>query len=267
MILQCLFFCCSFAPRTTDEIYRQRPPPQLLSWSPRIFLHEDLLTGPEADSLVEYSKHVFAERPSTNMGEQRGSRTSSTFWMNSTVEQTDSMLRTLLQRMHEAVMVPLHHGEELQISRYRKGEKYEFHHDTDQRLARILTILIYLSDVREGGETIFPFAIAAQADGKHELLSSEPPLPPPVDLNNLRKSGIKPMAPYCARARNGTADFVTVRPRKGAAVVFYSMSPGLQIDERAWHGACPVISRDDEKWVAQRWIKWQSRKGRFYVGP
>ena len=58
-----------------------------------------------------------------------------------------------------------------------------------------------------------------------------------------------------------------VRPVKGDALVFYSMSPQLRIDEGAWHGSCPIIGSAHEKWVAQRWIKWQSQKGRFYVGP
>ena len=86
-----------------------RPAPRVLSWHPRIFLHERLLTGLEADYLVEFSRRVIAERPSTNMGPSDESRTSSTFWMNSTVEQSDARLRALVGRLHEAATMPVHH--------------------------------------------------------------------------------------------------------------------------------------------------------------
>lgn len=39
---------------------------------------------------------------------------------------------------------------------YGEGAKYEFHHDTDMRLARYATVLVYLNTPDAGGETIFP---------------------------------------------------------------------------------------------------------------
>lgn len=56
-------------------------------------------------------------------------------------------------------------GESIQILHYQNGEKYEphfdyFHDKNNQALGghRIATVLMYLSNVGKGGETIFPNA-------------------------------------------------------------------------------------------------------------
>ncbi|KAE8767714.1 putative prolyl 4-hydroxylase 3 [Hordeum vulgare] len=55
-------------------------------------------------------------------------------------------------------IAPGEHGEGLQVLHYEVGQKYEshFHYFLDGQ--RMETILMYLSDVEEGGETIFPDA-------------------------------------------------------------------------------------------------------------
>jgi len=56
-------------------------------------------------------------------------------------------------------------GESIQVLRYKNGEKYEPHFDyfndkQNQLIGgqRIATVLMYLSNVKMGGETIFPIS-------------------------------------------------------------------------------------------------------------
>jgi len=70
----------------------------------------------------------------------------------------ESALPALLQRVNEkveaATMMPSSHMEMLQVQRYSKGGMYEVHHDGEERPT---TALLYLTDVEDGGETVFPF--------------------------------------------------------------------------------------------------------------
>ncbi len=42
------------------------------------------------------------------------------------------------------------------------------------------------------------------------------------------------------------------KPRQGDAVLFYSLTPDLQIDRKALHGGCPI--KAGSKWVATKWL-------------
>lgn len=60
---------------------------------------------------------------------------------------------------------PPENGEDIQVLRYEEGQRYEPHYDyfTDKVNIvrgghRLATVLMYLSDVEKGGETVFPEA-------------------------------------------------------------------------------------------------------------
>mmetsp|Transcript_41133 Transcript_41133/g.88928 ORF Transcript_41133/g.88928 Transcript_41133/m.88928 type:complete len:123 (-) Transcript_41133:562-930(-) len=94
------------------------------------------------------------------------------------------------------------------------------------------TMLFYLSDGFDGGETAFPYI------GSHQ---------PAFDLKT-----------WCQ-----VYDKVT--PVKGRAVLFYNMKPeGVahgQLDFASAHGSCDVTSPDTQKWAANYWI----RNGPFVI--
>lgn len=84
---------------------------------------------------------------------------------------------------------------------------------------RIATMLMYLATPEDGGETVFPNA-------------------------DRKVSG--PGWSDCAR--KGFA----VHPRKGDAVLFFSLKPDGTEDPSSLHGSCPVLK--GEKWSATKWM-------------
>ncbi|OAE21213.1 hypothetical protein AXG93_4012s1440 [Marchantia polymorpha subsp. ruderalis] len=118
-------------------------------------------------------------------------------------------------------------GEAIQVLRYEYGQKYEPHYDYfqdkyNQVLGghRVATVLMYLSDVIKGGETVFPSAETKQF--KDDTWSE------------------------CGKRGIG------VKPQKGDALLFYSLHPDGSPDESSLHAGCPVI--EGEKWSATKWI-------------
>ena len=93
---------------------------------------------------------------------------------------------------------------------------------------RSITVLVYLNDDFEGGETSFPTA------GLRE------------PMNNV----------YAVRERYhncSTAEGVSVTPRRGAVLLFYSLKPNSATkDFFTWHGSCDVLQ--GEKLAANLWF-------------
>jgi hypothetical protein len=81
-----------------------------------------------------------------------------------------------------------------------------------------LTVLWYLHNVTEGGETVFPREGGAAQ---------------PLSMRDCTKG-------------------LLVKPIKGTAVIFYNMYPSGELDPHSLHGACPV--KDGVKWAANKWV-------------
>jgi prolyl 4-hydroxylase len=146
----------------------------------------------------------------------------------------DEMLRDIDFRTASLVRVPVDHQEQVQVLRYGLNEKYDSHHDyfdpqlykndpgtrdliKDGRRNRFATVFWYLSDVEEGGETVFP------------------------RFNRRREMSMKD----CSGG-------LKVKPEKGKVIIFYSMTPNGKVDPYSLHGACPVES--GLKWAGNKWI-------------
>ncbi|KOM56749.1 hypothetical protein LR48_Vigan10g264100 [Vigna angularis] len=194
-----------------------------LSWNPRAFLYKGFLKEEECDHVIALAKDKL-EKSMVADNESGKSimsevRTSSGMFLNKA--------QGWYRQFYSAVI--RENGESMQVLHYENGEKYEphfdyFHDKANQIMGghRIATVLMYLSNVEKGGETIFP--------------NSEGKLFQPKDDT------------WSECAHKGYA----VKPRKGDALLFFSLNLDATTDSNSLHGSCPVI--EGEKWSATKWI-------------
>ncbi|XP_012829596.1 PREDICTED: probable prolyl 4-hydroxylase 3 isoform X2 [Erythranthe guttata] len=237
---------------------------EVLSWEPRAFLYHNFLSKEECEHLINLAKPhmVKSSVVDTETGKSIDSRirTSSGMFFK---RGHDSVIGAIEKRIADYSQIPLgteiftfdsnfynymfchkvllyyyymfkilfiEHGEGIQVLHYEVGQKYEPHYDyfldefhTKNGDQRVATLLMYLSDVEEGGETVFPVA-------KGNFSS----LPGWNEMSECAKKGL------------------SVKPKMGDALLFWSLKPDATLDPSSLHGACPVIRGN--KWSATKWM-------------
>lgn len=204
---------------------------EVLSWEPRAILYHNFLSKEECEYLINLAKPHMAKSTvvdsATGKSKDSRVRTSSGTFLN---RGQDKIIRNIEKRIADFTFIPAEHGEGLQVLHYEVGQKYEPHFDyfldefnTKNGGQRIATLLMYLSDVEKGGETVFPAS---------KVNSSS--VPWWDELSECAKAGI------------------SVRPRMGDALLFWSMRPDADLDPSSLHAGCPVIQGD--KWSATKWM-------------
>ena len=205
------------------------PPLAWVSNRPRIAIIPDFLKPEECDHYITVarptmhrSKAIDHSKQTVNNTEEgsvySSGRTSTQMWFPS----EDSMNTAIIQRVIKYTGFPTDSDfEYTQVVHYETAQKLISHHDFVRNATenRAVTMLMYLTDVEEGGETIFP-----NADGRQ-----------PLEQNRSR----------CDRG-------IRIRPRRGWATLFYDMTPYGAYDMLSVHGGCPIIR--GEKWVATVWM-------------
>eukprot|EP00898_Chlorokybus_atmophyticus_P004182 jgi/Chlat1/4765/Chrsp308S00367 len=200
---------------------------EMLSWTPRLSVYHNFLSDDECDHMIQISKSqlyrsgVVGENGQSKESEIRTSK--GTFLSRG----QDKVVKGIVDSIAMWTLLPMVNGEGIQILDYNIGEKYDphfdyfFHEDGESNGGnRIATVLMYLTTVEEGGETVFPNAAAPE--GRQG------------DYSNCAKSGL------------------AYKPRRGDAVLFWTMQPGGDLDRFSLHGSCPVIK--GEKWSATKWL-------------
>ncbi|XP_028795312.1 prolyl 4-hydroxylase 1-like [Neltuma alba] len=140
--------------------------PEVLSWSPRIILLRNFLSMEECEYLKALGyPHLQNSRvidDKTGKGVDTKRRTSSGMFLSSK-DRKHPMVQAIERRISIYAQVPVENGEPMQILRYEKNQYYELHldyfsdtYDLKNNGQRIATMLMYLSDNVEGGETYFP---------------------------------------------------------------------------------------------------------------
>ncbi len=124
---------------------------------PLVVVLGNVLSDSECDELIEHSRERLQR---SKIGEDRSVnsiRTSSGVFC----EQTETITR-IEKRISQIMNIPIEHGDGLQVLRYTPGQEYKPHYDFFAETSpastnnRISTLVMYLNDVEQGGETVFP---------------------------------------------------------------------------------------------------------------
>ena len=137
--------------------------------NPNVALLTDLLSAEECARLIHWSagklkRSEVVDRDSGGLQVSHVRTSAGTHFDRG----ENAVVQRLEQRIAALTGVPVEHGEPLQILHYQVGGEYQPHHDYfDPRDAgspahlacggqRIGSIVMYLNDVPEGGDTVFP---------------------------------------------------------------------------------------------------------------
>jgi len=259
---------------TCDE---QQPHFVQLSSHPRIYRIDGLLSSAECDTLIGLgnprlnTSEMGAVDAIAGDGDETSSiqRTSRTAFLDEARDNDHVLLQKLRKRWADAARLPLSLAEPTQVARYAAGEGYGLHLDASDDVLRTATLITYLSDGFDGGETCFPRVASAAEVGGGRAAGVMRPLAKLAAAGMLAKE-LSKGEQYC----DATRAVLRVVPRKGDALLFFPLLPDGQVDHDAVHSSCQVRSApaEEPKWIAQQWFTlpaagtetaWNPRAGYF----
>ena len=225
--------------------------PHVVSERPRIYHYPDFLSVAECDAIRALGMPRLTPSVVDDAGgvENQQIRSSSSHFF-SVEEQTSSPEIMAVKRRAAAIThINLEYQEALQIQHYQaprmegRRQRQDFyipHYDwkPSSMPQRVATLIIYIEEPEHGGETIFPLV-------RHN--SSARPLHTPDEAEHFTRA--QWAEGVCTAAE---APWLRVHPRKGTAVLFYTLLPDSKLDPLSIHGSCPVLA--GAKTVLQVWF-------------
>jgi len=187
---------------------------KVASVTPRVFTIDNFLSKEECRHIIEHAQQqgleastVVSGGSSTNRLRSSSTRSSFNAWIaREASNTTDAIYRraaSLLgmdeslfrHRSHNHLDIASHNSlaESMQVVRYQKDQEYTAHHDfthpytfNRHQPTRFVTLLLYLNEPKEGGETVFPRAVNPT---NHDGLSVTPKRGMAVLFYNLLPDG------------------------------------------------------------------------------
>lgn len=221
-------------PGQTGDDFLHAIPFQILSWFPRIIVYPAFVDKARCEHVIKIAHDQMypsglAYRPGEKGDANQQTRTSKGTFMSSSQDH-EGVLSWVEERIAAVTRIPVGYGEAFNVLEYQNMQHYDSHMDSfdpkefgPQPSQRIATVLVYLSDVEEGGETVF------------------------------KKEGVQGYQREIQDWRNCDDGSFKYKPRQGDAVLFWSVDPDQEINPRALHGGCPVIK--GTKWVMTKWLR------------
>jgi prolyl 4-hydroxylase len=135
---------------------------------PLIVILGNVLSDEECDELITLSKDKMQRSKIGAAREVNEIRTSSSMFFQ---ENENDIIAKVEKRISSIMNIPIEHGDGIQILNYTPGQEYKSHFDfflptsKAAKNNRISTLVMYLNDVEQGGETFFPklnFSVSPQ---------------------------------------------------------------------------------------------------------
>ncbi|XP_024979714.1 probable prolyl 4-hydroxylase 12 isoform X1 [Cynara cardunculus var. scolymus] len=187
-----------------------------LSWQPRVFLYKGFLSDEECDHLISLGNDN-QEKPSGNNSTKAVERTTN---FDLSLAIGDEITARIEERISAWTFLPKGNGMPFQVLHYGPEKIKENHNylgNTFMRLngeSVIATIVMYLSNVTQGGQILFPGAESRSLGLKRKIWS------------DCRKSS------------------ETTKPIKGNAILFFNLHPNASLDPSSLHARCAIVEGD-----------------------
>jgi hypothetical protein len=233
----------------------------VVDWDARVFMVPHFLSDTEADTLIELGHDALTEQYAE---EWKSRHAYSTIFFSREQYRRNEILRQFEERVARLTMVKGHNDEApamftRQIPGTSAGSYIpnqvlrNVHHDKNMRENRVVTVLVYLSTANDGdgGHTLFPCLPARDAKAKARrvardfardfsrlfdngtrVIDEKSTSAAEVDL--LRRANAECLKPQSSKV-------LSIRPKKGTAIVFWNVEADGHPNHNVWHAACQAL--------------------------
>ena len=131
---------------------------EVLNEEPLIVKFHNVLSDEECQTLIECAASRLKRSKLANK-EFSQIRTSSGMFFD---DNENPLITTIEKRVSRLMNLPIEHAEGLQVLHYEPGQEFKAHfdyfseHHPSSKNNRISTLVMYLNEVEQGGETTFP---------------------------------------------------------------------------------------------------------------